>query len=273
MACACRKRAASGERSCESAAAPGRGRSNAWRGLATAALLTSSTVESRTIALCIAICSPVTAADTRAWSRSATTIRQAASWMGFYLRSWPRPEGRPCAAASRAFLSGLSSARAVPIAAVPAASTAAAAAFLATRFNFEPVPESAGVLDFAAFLARGLLIFARAAGFEGALDLPRFAGFFMVPPGELVCARTWPQHSASPRLRWQARRVSDPLLLRKRQADRRARGSRFEPAAPALPAQKQQPNPPSQGANRQPQEGRLIRYMAGKSAPVLHDHA
>jgi hypothetical protein len=90
-------------------------------------------------------------------------------------------------------LSGLSSARAVPSAAVPAATTAAAAAFFATFLTLDPALEMDRILAFddgrAADLARAdffpafaavLLIFDLiAARFGDVLDLPRLAAFYI----------------------------------------------------------------------------------------------
>src|SRR5205823_8218738 len=70
--------------------------------------------------------------------------------------------------------------RAVPIPATPAASTAAEAAFLATRLSFDPALEKEGAFDlddalaFVGFFTFGLT----AARFGNDLDLLRFAVFF-----------------------------------------------------------------------------------------------
>jgi len=91
--------------------------------------------------------------------------------------------------------SGFSSPRVVPSAAVPAATTAAAVAFFATRLSFDPALGIDGVLDFDdravdLALADFVLAFGAFLTFDlsGArfVDLPRFAAFFMRSSGD-VC--------------------------------------------------------------------------------------
>ena len=71
---------------------------------------------------------------------------------GFYLRSSLRL-GSSGVASSGSFLLGLSAPSAVPITAVPAASTAAAAAFFATRLTFDRALEDERIFDFDDVLA------------------------------------------------------------------------------------------------------------------------
>jgi hypothetical protein len=93
-----------------------------------------------------------------------------------------------------------SSPSAVPMPATPAASIAAAAAFVATRASFDPAPEKARAFDFGEVLGfddaldfddtldfDDALAFAAfftfdlaAARFGGGLDFVRFPGLFMV---------------------------------------------------------------------------------------------